>query len=218
MEEFTKEITYFSEPGPQNTDSTLLLVKKRGKELGITTIALPSDTGAAAKAAADILLPDFRLIIVTNPRGGLYRVSRLWSCYPRSAKFKKSFKEKGVKSFPYCIPDDVAKELSAKGVIVLYNDWKKMKEGNRYHRKFFWPLTTISQGFRVAYLVAMFAQLEGVLPCGDDLISIGGTGHCGGGLDTAVVLRSGRRFFEWAVKEIIAMPRSCSKYEFRDKK
>ena len=113
MDEFVrKEITYFFEPGPHNTESTLLMVKKRGGELGISTVVLPSDTGVAARAAADILLPDFRLIIVTNPRGGLYKVSRLWNCYSRSSEFKKSFEEKGVKSFPYFIPDEVARELS----------------------------------------------------------------------------------------------------------
>ena len=95
---------------------------------------------------------------------------------------------------------------------MLYIDWKKMKEGNRYHRKFLWPLITVSQGFRVAYLSAMFAQLEGAISGGDEVISIGGTGHCGGGLDTALVMRPGQRFFQWEVREIIAMPRSCSKY------
>lgn len=216
MDEFvTKEITYFLEPGPHNTKSTLLVLKKRGEELGISTAVIPSDTGVVARLAADILLPDFRLIIVTNPKGGLYRVSRLWSCYPRSAEFKRSLEEKRIMSYPYSISEDMAKELSGKGITLLYIDWKRMKEGNRYHRKFLWPLTTVSQGFRVAFLVAMFAQLDGVLSCQGDVLSAGGTGYCGGGLDTALVLKPGRRFFHWEVKEVIAMPRSCSRYELR---
>jgi hypothetical protein len=216
MEECVKkEITYFFEPGPQNTECTLFVAKGRAMELGISTFVMPSDSGATAKAGAKILLPDFSLIIVTNPWGGLYKVRRLWNCYPRSQKLRKSYEEKGIKSFPYYIPNDVAKELLEMGATVLYIDWKRMKEGNRYHRRFLWPLITISQGLRVAYLVAMFAQLQGLLSGGEEVISMGGTGHCGGGLDTAVVLRVGHRFFHWELKEIIAMPRSCSKYEFK---
>jgi uncharacterized protein len=213
VEEFIKkEIAYFFNPGPQNTEPTLRVAKERARELGISTVTIASDTGFAAKIAADILLPDIRLAVVTNPKGGHYKVSRLWKCYPHSKELRESFEKKGVASFPYSLSDEIAQDLSRRGAVVLYIDWKKMKEGNRYHRRFLWPLITISQGFRVAYLSAMFAQLEGVISGSDEVISIGGTGHCGGGLDTALVMRPGRRFFEWEVREIIAMPRSCSKF------
>lgn len=65
-----KEILYFDEPGPQNTEKVLEAVKERLKVKDIRYVVVASESGATALKAAKILKAK---IICVVPYGGHQR-------------------------------------------------------------------------------------------------------------------------------------------------
>jgi hypothetical protein len=68
-------------------------------------------------------------------------------------------------------------------------------------------LTIISQGFRVLVGATVVAVDNGLVPEGETVLSMAGTGFAGGGTDTAAVLRAGRTAKGCLVKEILGFPK-----------
>jgi hypothetical protein len=65
---------------------------------------------------------------------------------------------------------------------------------------------TFGQGTKVAVEIVMMATDAGLIPEGDDVLSVAGTGR---GADTVLVVRSAtsRRFLDLKIREILAKPR-----------
>jgi hypothetical protein len=61
-------ITYFEKPGPANTETTLLLAKRRASELRINKILVASTSGATACKAIS-LFDGFTIVAVTHHFG-----------------------------------------------------------------------------------------------------------------------------------------------------
>jgi hypothetical protein len=68
-------------------------------------------------------------------------------------------------------------------------------------------LNIISMGFRVLVGVAVVAAKNGLVPDGETVLSIAGTGFAGGGTDTAAILQARANPKACLVKEIIGFPK-----------
>ena len=66
---------------------------------------------------------------------------------------------------------------------------------------------TLGEGTKVAVEIAIMALDAGLIPYGEDVIAIAGTGS---GADTAVVIRPShsRQFFDTKIREVIVKPRT----------
>ncbi len=67
-------------------------------------------------------------------------------------------------------------------------------------------LRTLGQGVKVAAEIVMMAADAGLIPEGEDVVAVAGTGH---GADTVIIAKSAasRRFLNLKVREILAKPR-----------
>lgn len=66
-------ITYFEEPGPQNTEAVVAVVKERVKRGDIRSIVVASESGKTALAIAEALTSmDVNVICVTRYAGLQY--------------------------------------------------------------------------------------------------------------------------------------------------
>ena len=118
-------------------------------------------------------------------------------------------------------PSGLLEELQAGGHVVVFND----ECGLRYPDIAWEILRRFSEGMKVCVQMALIASDLGILPVGEDVIAVAGTGRedfpAGGGADTAVVVETVRSedFFHLdlpqsqtkiigrKVKEILCRPR-----------
>ena len=180
--------TYFENPGRENTEEVLRIVKQRAKELGIKTIVVASTVGDTAIKATEVF-SGFKIIAVSHftgmhgpntqefteenrkaveSKGGIiFTTTHLFSGL--SAAMRKKFNT-------YIIGDIVANTLRIFG-----------------------------EGMKVVCEIAVMAADGGLVRTDEDIIAIGGTGR---GADTAVVLRpvNSNDFFDLKVKEILCKP------------
>ena len=180
--------TYFENPGRENTEEVLRIVRQRAKELGIKTIVVASTVGDTAVKATEVF-SGFKIIAVSHftgmsgpntqelteenrkiveSRGGIvFTTTHLFS--GMSAAMSKKFNT-------YVIGDIVADTLRIFG-----------------------------EGMKVVCEIALMAADGGLVRTDEDIIAIAGTGR---GADTAVVLRpvNSTDFFDLKVKEILCKP------------
>ena len=185
-----KEIVmYFDKPGKDNTDQTLELASERARQLQIQEAVVASTTGETAYKAIE-LFKGIRLTVVTYHCG-----------------FKEPFKNQ--------MPADVRKDIEARGIPVVAASHALSGVERSVAKKHggIYPVLLIAdtlrlfgQGTKVAVEVAIMAADAGTL-CGDDIISIGGSGR---GADTALVLKPAHQnnLFDMRIREIICKPRA----------
>lgn len=68
-------------------------------------------------------------------------------------------------------------------------------------------LNIISKGFRVLVGATVVAVNRGLVPEGETVLAMAGTGFAGGGADTAAILRAGGKARGCLVKEILGFPK-----------
>jgi hypothetical protein len=114
-----KEIFYFDEPGPSNTDKILELAKKRIVTLGIHHVIIASQAGVTVKRFLEIT-KDIKLdiVAVTNSIKGIL-ISTLYSKYEESKRIKEDYKRKGITHFQSTISDEDRREFEKLGVKVF---------------------------------------------------------------------------------------------------
>lgn len=178
---------YWDKKGKDNTEKTVELAVKRAKELGIEFLVVASNTGRTAKLCVD---QGLKVVCVTHHVG---------------------FKAPGEDE----MPADVRSELEAKGVKCLTTTHLmagldravRMKFGGLYPSEIIAAsLRMLGQGVKVAVEIAGMALDAGLIPYGQEVVSIGGTDQ---GADTALVIvpAHSHQFFDTKVKEIICKPR-----------
>jgi hypothetical protein len=113
----TKEIIYFDEPGPSNTDDLLLLAKSRAEELGVKTVVIASQAGVTVKRFLKISegLP-FNIVAVTNPKGPGLNITVLYDKYEQSKRLKEHYRAQGITHFQCSISDEDRVEFAKAGV------------------------------------------------------------------------------------------------------
>ncbi len=186
-----KTIHYFKNPGEENTDKLVELVKIRMEELGINNIVVASASGSSGvKLAKCIDNPEVNIVNVTHHAG-----------FKGSDLIEVEDKHRNV--------------LEEMGVAIYAGSHSLSGVGRGISNKFggITPVEVIaatlrlfSQGVKVGVEISIMASDAGLIPTDSEVIAIGGTGK---GLDAAVVLKPAHmgNFFDLKIKEIIAMPR-----------
>ncbi len=180
--------TYFENPGKENTEEVLRIVKQRAEELGIKTIVLASTGGATAVKATEVL-GGFKIIAVSHLTG--YST-------PNSQQFT----------------EENRKIVEGKGGVVLTTTHLFSGLSSAMRTKYNTyiigdivanTLRILGQGMKVVCEIAVMAADSGLVRTDEDVIAIGGTSR---GADTAVVLRpvNSGDFFDLKVKEILCKP------------
>jgi len=184
---------YWRSPGPENTRPTLELALARAKELGIKHIVVASNTGETVEPLLEMgaIEAGINVVCVTHHVG-------------------------------HAAPgaDEMAREnrrrLAARGVQLLTTTHLFANVERAITNKFggLYPggiishtLRTMGQGVKVAYEIAVMALDAGLIPYGEEIIAVAGTGR---GADTALVIRPShaRTFFDTTCLEIICKPRN----------
>ncbi|MGF7184828.1 hypothetical protein GGQ84_000913 [Desulfitispora alkaliphila] len=177
----------FENKGPENTDQVIEAVLKRAKELNIKHVVLATKTGDTAKK---LLGHDLDITCVT------YHVG---------------FKNPGEDLLPL----ENRKELEKLGMKVLTTTHLFAGLDRAVKNKFsgIYPaelmahtLRMFGQGTKVSIEVAGMALDAGLIPYGEDVIALAGSGR---GADTAIVIRPSHsnNFFDTKIREIICKPR-----------
>jgi len=185
----------WTQSGRTNTPETARLALKRARELGLKHLVAASNTGYTLKEILDHkaeIWPDgaLNLVGVTHHSG---------------------FREPGQDE----MDAQVRGELGTQGVRLLTTTHLFGNVERAVTRKWggLYPgglisatLRMFGQGMKVCLEVATMALDAGLVPYGEEIVALGGTGQ---GADTAVVIRPAHShsFFEGAVLEIICRPR-----------
>jgi len=185
-----KTIHYFKNPGEENTDKLIELVKIRRQELGINNIVVASASGSSGVKLAKSIDPEVNIVNVTHHAG--FKGGDLIEV---ESKHQTELDKMGVKIY--------AGSHSLSGV------------GRGISNKFggITPVEIIaatlrlfSQGVKVGVEISIMAADAGLIPTDIEVIAVGGTGK---GLDSAIILKPVHmsNFFDLKINEIIAMPR-----------
>ncbi len=188
MPEITSQIVYFSKPGPHNTEQVLHLVHERGQALGINTVLIATTTGATPVRATE-LLSGFNLVAVTHSTG-----------------FREPYQQE--------LTEENRTALERAGVDILTTTHAFGGVGRAVRKKLgtyqvdeiiAFTLRIFGQGMKVVAEIAMMAADAGLVPAGQPVIAIAGSGR---GADTAVVLypTNAQTFFDLKIAEIICIP------------
>ena len=180
---------YFEQPGGDNTDEVLRLVKQRAEELDIKTVVLACTTGDTAVKAVDVF-KGLKLIVVSHSTG---------------------LREPDTQEFT----EENRKILEKKGATILTTTHAFAGVSRALRNKtntstigdiIAETLRVISPGLKVGCEIAMMAADSGLVRTDEDIIAIAGTSR---GSDTAIVLKpvNSHNFFSLKVREILCKPR-----------
>ena len=180
---------YFEKPGRENTEATLRAAKQRADELGIKTVLVASTEGDTAAKAMEIL-KGLRVIAVSWATG--WRDPNVQRFTEENRKIVES--NGGSILTTTHIFGGISRAMRKKFETHVIGDIVAS------------TLRVLGDGMKVVCELAMMAADSGMVPSGEDVIVIGGTGR---GADTAVVLKpvNSTRFFDLKVREIICKPR-----------
>ncbi|MBI4743831.1 MAG: hypothetical protein HY776_03280 [Actinobacteria bacterium] len=184
----TTSTVYFEKKGPENTDKTISLAKKRADELGIKSILIATTKGDSAVKASEVF-KGYNLVAVTHSTGFAHiNIQEL------EGSKRKTIEENGGK---------ILTSLHSFGGI---GRAVRMKF-NTYELEDIIAntLRVFGEGTKVAIEITMMATDAGLIHTTEDVVAIAGTGR---GADTALVIKPAntQRFFDLKIKEIICKP------------
>lgn len=178
---------YFKTKGPENTQKTIELAISTAKQRNIKHIVVATTAGETAKLFKNI--EGINVVAVTHAYGS---------------------KENGKN----ILPEEVREELVNSGIKVLTTTHVLSGAERGISRKFggISPVEIIAntlkifgQGTKVVVEVAVMALDAGLIPFGEDIIAIGGSGK---GADTALILTPAHanNIFDTRINEVICKP------------
>lgn len=177
-----ERITYYEEPGRDNTEETLRLVAERAESRGIDKIVLASTLGDTARVAADRFAgTNIRMVVVPHQYG-----------FGQSQRF----------------PPELVAELEQQGHCVHFGTMPFHTDGLygvRVPSVIATLLRTFCQGMKVCVEIILMAVDGGRVATGETVIAVTGTGR---GADTAVVATAApsNQLHELHITEIICKP------------
>ena len=186
-----KIITYFDEPGKANTDECLDIVDKAIDEFSYKHVVVASTNGDTGVLFAERLKDkNINLIVVTH-----------------------SYGFKGPNTIE--LTDDTRKRIIDAGAQIYTGTMITHSLETALAKQFsgVYPTLLVAQtlrrfgeGIKVCCEMIMMATDAGLIPEGEEIITIAGTGH---GADAVTIIRSAasKRFFDLRVLEILAKPR-----------
>jgi hypothetical protein len=182
-------VTYFDSAGPGRTDETLRLAADRAKALGIKHVVVPTTSGVTAAKALGVI-EAARLVVVTHMTG---------------------FSKPGEQE----LLSEHRKRLEDAG-IPIHTASHALSGVERGVRQSFGmagfgmllaaALRMFGQGTKVAVEITLMAADAGLIPVGESVIALGGTGT---GVDTALVVKPAHtsNVFDLHIEEVICKPR-----------
>jgi hypothetical protein len=180
---------YFEKLGPENTEETLKLAKKRAEELGIRNIVVSSSTGETGVKASEVF-KGYNLIVVSHVTG-----------------FRKPDFQEFLPKNRNTIQNNGAKTLTTAHAFGTLGRAVKNKFGTiQVDETVSTVLRLFGQGVKVACEISCMAADAGLIKTCEEAVAIGGTSS---GVDTAIVLKptNTHAFFDLIIKEIVCKPR-----------
>ncbi len=186
-----KTVHYFEKPGRENTGACLEVVKLSTKESGIKHIIIASTEGDTGQLFAEELQGmSLNVAVVTHSCG---------------------FKEPNTLE----LTPEARKRIEAAGATIYTGTMITHSLETALASKYsgVYPTLLVAQslrrfgeGIKVCCEMAMMTADAGIVPEGEEIIAVAGTGR---GADTVAILRAApsKRFFDLKVLEIIAKPR-----------
>ncbi|HOB29645.1 MAG: pyruvate kinase alpha/beta domain-containing protein [Dethiobacteria bacterium] len=180
---------YWNEKGPANTGATIEAALKRAGELNINRLVVASNSGATAEKLSE--------------RGKGLKIS----CVTHHVGFTEPGEDE--------MPTEMRAKLGKKGVQLLTTTHLLAGVDRALRFKFqgVYPseivassLRMFGQGVKVCVEISVMALDAGLIPHGEEIIAIAGSGR---GADTSCVIMPAHsnNFFDTIIKEIICMPR-----------
>ncbi len=186
-----KTITYFEKPGPDNTSHCLDIVKKAIKDFNYKHVVIASTTGNTGQLFAEVLKnEDVNLVVITHSYGFKE---------PNNSELSEVAKEK--------IKASGAKVYTGTMITHSLETALSAKFGGIYPTLLVaQSLRRFGEGAKVCCEITMMAADAGLIPEGQEVISVAGTAK---GADTVMVIRTvpSKRFLDLKVLEILAKPR-----------
>ena len=188
-----EEIVYFDRPGVKNTEAVIDAVVKRADRGDISHVVVASSTGMTAKKLTSRLAQSkVRVVVVTSHCG----FEKEGEC-EMSEDVERSLVEGGARVVRAShvlsgIERSISRKLGGASRVETISETLRALFG---------------QGLKVCVEVVVMAADNGAIVCGDkEVVAIGGWGE---GADTAIVVRPAHAnaFFNFEVREILAMPR-----------
>jgi uncharacterized protein len=180
-------MVYFEKPGKNNTGAVVTAVLQRAEELGIKNVVVASNSGQTAEAFGE---KGLNVVCVTHHVG---------------------YKGPGEDE----MAAEMREQLRAKGIKVLTTTHLLAGVDRALRIKFqgIFPaeimantLKIFGQGVKVCVEISSMALDAGLIPYGEEVIAVGGSGR---GADAACVILPAHSndFFDTKVKEVICKPR-----------
>lgn len=186
-----KTTVYFPGPGPDNTAECLDIVKNAMKDFNYRHAVVASTTGRTGELFANALKDEhINLVIVTHSHG--YKE-------PNTSELTAEIKEKilaaGAKIYTGTMITHSLETALAKKFSGVYPTLLVAQSLRRF-----------GEGAKVCCEIVMMAADAGLIPEGEDVISVAGTAS---GADTVTIIRAAvsKRFLDLKVLEILAKPR-----------
>ncbi len=186
-----KTVTYFEKSGTDNTTECLDIVKKAIDEFNYKHIVIASTTGDTGLVFAEALKEsNVNVVIITHSHGFKE---------PNSIELTQEAREK----------------IRSAGAIIYTGTMITHSLETALAKKFsgVYPTLLVAQslrrfgeGAKVCCEMVMMAADAGLIPEGEEIITVAGTGR---GADTVTVIRAAasKRFLDLKVLEILAKPR-----------
>jgi len=187
-----RKVIYFERPGKENTSVCLEVVKQAIKDGGYRYLVVATTAGDTGLLFSEALKPStINLVVVTHSAG---------------------FKEPNTSE----IPDDIKDKIKTNGAKIYTGTILTHSIETALAAKFggSYPTLIIAQSLRrfgegpkVCCEMVMMAVDAGLIPEGEEVLAVAGTGR---GADTVVVIKAAasKRFLDLKVLEILAKPRA----------
>ncbi len=180
-------MVYWEQKGRHNTDDTVKAAVARAKELEIKSLVVASNTGETAEK---FIGQGLEIVCVTHHVGFTGPGED-----EMNAEKRKELQDKGAK------------------LLTTTHLFAGVDRALRFKFQGVYPAEIVSstlrmmgQGFKVCVEISVMALDAGLIPYGEEIISVGGTGR---GADAACVIvpAHSSQFFDTKIKEVICMPR-----------
>jgi len=193
MKDVSRSITYFNQPGIENTDSVIEIVHNRLKEGDVKSVVVASSHGSTGLKFAKKMAKETNLVIVSSQPG--FSAPGKWEFDLKILKEVESMGAKVVKQ---------SHILSG-----LERSFTNKFSGASHSEVLAECLRSLfGVGIKVAVECAIMAADSGAIPI-DKTIAVGGTTTSkGGGADSAIVVWPSHcnNFLDFRVLEILAKP------------
>lgn len=180
------EVKFFTKPGLENTGSTVALAMEAAKEQGINTFVVASNSGHTAEL---LLGHGWQIVCVTHQAG--------------YAEPGKDEMEAEMRTF---LTSQGVKVLTTTHLMAGIDRALRLQAGGLYPAEIVaHTLRMLGQGVKVGVECSVMALDAGLIPYGQKIMAIGGTGR---GADTAMILtpQHSQNFFGTKIHEIICKP------------